>query len=288
LNTVPIIEVLRIQHWIKNFAVWIPIFLTPSEFSVPVATRIGLMFLSFCFVASAVYVINDYVDRESDARHPIKKYRPIARGAIRKNTAIGIIVVFVMIGFGLALAVGNPITLALVAAYFFINIAYSFWLKKFPIIDVGIISCGFILRMETGLQLIDVDPSVWIIVLTALVALFLALGKRRDDLVLGLDAAHRKSIDGYNKQFLDIAVSIILGSLLIGYLIYTTDQHVIEHYGTDKLVLTSAFVIAGILRYLQIMLVEEKSGSPTEILLTDRFLMVTVFLWVASFGAIIY
>jgi len=288
LKNYPIIEILRIQHWIKNLAVWVPVGLTPAAFSATTALQLGLMFLSFCAVASAVYVINDYADRDSDANHPVKKNRPIARGAIRKSTAVILIAILVFVGFGLAIAVGNIATLALVAAYFAINIAYSFWLKKFPIIDVGIISCGFILRMETGLQLTDVDPSVWIIVLTALVALFLALGKRRDDLVLGLDATHRKSIDGYNKQFLDISVSIVLGSLLIGYLIYTTDQHVIEHYGTDKLVLTSPFVIAGVLRYLQIMLVEERSGSPTEIVLADKFLVITVFLWAASFSAIIY
>ena len=288
LKTVPIIEVLRIQQWIKNLAVWIPVFLTPSALNARSATQLGLMFLAFCFVASAIYVINDYVDRESDSRHPTKKNRPIARGAVGRNTAFGLIGVLAIAGFGFAAAAGNPITLALVASYFVINIGYSIRLKHFPIIDVGCIACGFILRLETGLQLTDVDPSVWMLVLTALVALFLALGKRRDDIVLGLDATHRKSIDGYNKQFLDISVSIILGSLLIGYLIYTTDQHVIEHYGTDRLIWTSPFVIAGILRYLQIMLVEERSGSPTEILLTDRFLIVTVLLWALSFRWLIY
>ena len=288
MNRYPYVEVLRVQHWVKNFVIWVPVALTPAAFSAAVVQQIGLMFLSFCAVASAVYVINDYADRESDAKHPVKKNRPIARGAIGKRRAAGLALGLLVIGFGLALAAGNTVTLALVGAYLLINIFYSIWLKTLPIIDVGAIAFGFILRMETGLQLIEVDPSVWILVLTALVALFLALGKRRDDLVLGMDVAHRKSIGGYNKQFLDIAVSIILGSLLIGYLIYTTDQHVIEHYGTDRLIMTSPFVIAGILRYLQIMLVEERSGSPTEILLTDKFLIITVFLWALSFGLIIY
>jgi hypothetical protein len=151
-----------------------------------------------------------------------------------------------------------------------------------------LIALGFVLRVYAGSELIMVLPSVWIIVCTGLLALFLALAKRRDDLVKRLDSDHRSALKGYTKPFIDTAINAVLGGLLVSYLIYTTDPAVMDRLGTRQLYLTAPFVIAGILRYLQITLVEERSGSPTKLALTDRFLILTVLGWVAMFAALIY
>jgi decaprenyl-phosphate phosphoribosyltransferase len=129
---------------------------------------------------------------------------------------------------------------------------------------------------------------VWIVVCTGLLALFMALAKRRDDLTADMDAAHRKALDGYNLRFVDAALAAVLGALLVSYLVYTTDAAAIRRYGTDRLYLTAPFVVAGVLRYLQVALVEERSGSPTDLALGDRFLLACVVGWVAVFGWLIY
>jgi decaprenyl-phosphate phosphoribosyltransferase len=174
------------------------------------------------------------------------------------------------------------------AIYFSINLLYSFRLKHVAILDVLIVAAGFVLRVDAGAAAIQVEPTVWIVVCTGLLALFLALAKRRDDLAKDLSEEHRPSLAGYSRRFIDQALAMILGALLVSYLIYTTDQTVIARYGTDKLYLTAPFVIAGVLRYLQITVVEERSGSPTDIALTDRFLIATMFGWVVVFGLLIY
>jgi 4-hydroxybenzoate polyprenyltransferase len=174
------------------------------------------------------------------------------------------------------------------AGYLVINLGYSLGLKRVSIVDVMLIALGFVLRVEAGATLIHVEASAWILICTGLLALFLALGKRRDDLVRDLGGAHRRSLDGYSKPFLDMAVSITLGALLVAYLIYTTDAGAMARLGTGKLFYTAPFVVAGILRYLQIMLVEQRSGSPTLLVTTDRFLIVTILGWVTTFALLIY
>ena len=156
------------------------------------------------------------------------------------------------------------------------------------ILDVMIIALGFVLRVYAGGALIEVAPTVWILVCTGLLALFIALAKRRDDLAKGLGGEHRGSLAGYSTRFLGTAVAIVLGALVVSYVIYTTDSGNQERYGTDKLFMTTPFVIAAVLRYLQITIVEERSGSPTDIVLTDRFLILAALGWLATFGWLIY
>src|SRR5262249_44721661 len=156
------------------------------------------------------------------------------------------------------------------------------------IVDVMVIALGFVLRVYAGGALVAVRPTVWIIACTMLLALFLALAKHRDDLVRGLAGEHRASLAGYNIRFLDTSIAIVLAALLVSYLLYTTAPENIARYHTDQLYVTAPFVVAGVLRYLQITLVEEGSGSPTQVLLTDRFLLVAVIGWIATFGWLIY
>ena len=190
-------------------------------------------------------------------------------------------------GFSLAYYI-QPVFAMILAAYFGMNLAYSFSLKHVALVDVMLIALGFVLRVEGGGAVIDVFVSAWIVIMTGLFALFMALAKRRDDLIKALDGDHRRSLDGYTLPFLDVVITIITSALLVAYLVYTTDQDVMERVGSDKLFYTAPFVVIGILRYTQITIVEQRSGSPTRIALTDRFIILTVSGWLLTFAALIY
>jgi 4-hydroxybenzoate polyprenyltransferase len=283
----PVARLLRPHQWIKNLFVAAPLFFTPEAVSTEAVLRVLAGIACFCLLASAVYVMNDYADREADSRHPVKCLRPIACGEVSLATArlllAGLLAVGMVASFTLSVAFG-----ALAALYFVQNLAYSLGLKNLSIVDVLVITLGFVIRVYAGAVLIGVVPSAWIIVCTGLLALFLALGKRRDDLVRSLDDGHRRSLEGYSKHFLDTAISITLGALLVSYITYTTDETVMVRFGSQGLFLTVPFVVAGIFRYLQIVLVEERSGSPTKIVTSDPFLIGCLALWALTFIFLIH
>lgn len=286
-RTPGILRLMRPHQWVKNAFVAAPLFFTPAALSAGNAGLVLLGMLAFSLVASAVYVLNDYVDQEADRQHPVKRTRPLASGEVSNGAAIVLFVVVLCTGLAMSYALA-PAFGILALCYFLINIGYSFGLKHVSIVDVLLITLGFTLRIYAGAVLIQVEPSVWIVICAGLVALFLALAKRRDDLVRSLGGDHRRSLEGYSKPFLDTAVSIVLAALLISYIIYTTDSEVQHRLGTDRLFLTIPFVVAGIMRYLQIVLVEERSGSPTKLVLTDRFLIAAMAVWAASFSLLIH
>ena len=283
----PIVRLLRPHQWVKNAFVASPLFFTPALVSVQLVMVIVAGMACFCALSSAVYVINDYADREADRNHAKKRHRPLAAGTVSPALALVVAGLLGLGGLAGAYALA-PLFCAVAAGYLGMNLAYSFGLKNASILDVMIIALGFVLRVEAGAILIGVAPSVWIIVCTGLLALFLAIAKRRDDVIQALGQSHRRSLVGYNKSFLDNCLSISLGALLVSYIIYTTDSAVIERLGTDRLYLTVPFLLAGIMRYLQITLVEERSGSPTRIALTDRFIVLAMVGWTAVFGTLIY
>jgi len=283
----PLLALLRPHQWIKNLFVAAPLFFTPAAVTAASVIGVALGVIAFCFVSSGVYIVNDYLDRDSDRLHPRKRRRPLAAGTVTPLAAAVAAIALMLAGFAIAAAESRTF-FAILAAYFLLNLAYSLRLRHVSILDVLLIAAGFVLRVEAGGALIRVEPTVWITIITGLLALFLALAKRRDDLVGRLDAGHRRSLDGYTKPFLDAAIAIVLGALLVGYLIYTTEPSVMQRLGTTKLFYTAPFVIAGVLRYLQIALVEERSGSPTLLVLTDRFLILAIAGWAATFAALIY
>lgn len=283
----PAIRLLRPKDWVKNAFVLAPLFFTPDAVTLRNIWMVALGFVSFCAESSAVYIINDYVDREADRHHPDKRNRPLAAGTVSVPLAFAMLAG--LAGGGLVLAARLDLKFAaIVAGYLAVNLLYSLRLKQMAIIDVLLVSIGFVLRVDGGAALIRVPPSVWIIICTGLLALFLALAKRRDDLVKQVDAGHRAALRGYTVRFVDTSITAVLGGLLVSYLIYTTDPQVIQRFGTDQLYLTTPFVIAGVLRYLQITMVEERSGSPTAIAVSDRFLILAVVGWVITFAALMY
>ena len=281
------VALVRVRQWVKNGFVLMPILLTPGTLTAPTVGKALLAFCCFCAVSSASYIVNDYVDRGVDRQHPEKQFRPLAAGDLAVSEAAMLLALLLALAFSIASLLSATLVV-IIAAYFILNLAYSFSLKHIAIVDIIVISAGFVLRVEAGAEAISVEPSVWIIVCTGLLALFLALGKRRDDLARALDGNHRRSLDGYNKSFVDVSLTIVLAATFVSYVIYTTDVEVMQRFGTERLYLTIPFVLAGILRYLQITLVEERSGSPTAIVLRDRFTILTVLGWLACLVVLIH
>lgn len=282
-----LLALIRPHQWIKNGFVAAPLFLTPWAWGWETVGATSLGMLAFCLVASAVYIMNDYVDREADRKHPRKRHRPLAAKRVSVQAAFLMMGLLLVSGLAVAFSLSVPFVLIL-AAYFGLNVGYSMGLKDVAIADVLIIAGGFVLRVEAGATLIAVATTHWITIMMGLLALFIALGKRRDDLINSMTASHRPSLEGYNKAFLDNAMTAVLGALLVTYLIYTTDADVMVRMESEQLFYTAPFVAAGIMRYLQLMFVEKRSGDPTGIALTDRFLQGTIVGWALCFALLLY
>jgi decaprenyl-phosphate phosphoribosyltransferase len=281
------LRLMRPHQWLKNVFVAAPLFFTPERLTAATAGRVAVGLIAFCAVSSAVYIFNDLLDREADRAHPVKRLRPLAAGTVTLPVALAMMAALLAAGLLLSLWLASAFA-AVVGLYLLINIGYSLGLKRQSIVDVMAIALGFVLRVYAGGTLVGVRPTVWIIACTMLLALFLALAKRRDDLVKGIGDEHRQSLAGYSLRFVDTSIAVVLSALLVSYLLYTTAPENIRHYHTDQLYWTAPFVMAGILRYLQITLVEERSGSPTLVALTDRFLLIAMAGWVALFAWLIY
>lgn len=248
-----------------------------------------IAFIAFSLTASAIYTLNDYHDIEEDRQHPKKKARPLASGAISKSQAVIVMSVLFVGGFTLMASLSLK-AVGLLAGYVVMNIAYSFYLKHVSIIDVSIIAIGFVLRLFIGSAVTNIPLSMWIVIMTFLLALFMALAKRRDDVLIYLDTGKkmRKVIDGYNLQFLDTAMAIMASVVIVAYTIYTTSSEVVARLNSEHLYLTALFVILGVMRYLQIAFVLKDSGSPTMIVLKDRFMQLTLIGWALTFAWILY
>jgi decaprenyl-phosphate phosphoribosyltransferase len=282
---------LRPSHWAKNLFLLVPSFFAGALF-IPSTMELLLGgFISFCFLASGIYIINDYRDIEDDRKHPQKSKRPLAAGKVGKRAALVLCVLLIIAGILIGYMVDHSLQFLFVAGiYFIMNLAYSLGLKNIAILDILILATGFVLRVKGGAIIAMVDTSAWLIIMTFLLALFMAIAKRRDDLLLKISTGNdmRKSIKGYNLDFLNTMLGLFCAIIIVSYIMYTVDNGTLARLGTYRLYYTSLFVIAGVMRYLQITFVLEKSGSPTEILYKDRFIQVTILLWIASFYTILY
>ena len=280
---------MRPHQYIKNIFIFLPLFFALKITDTHLLIKAFIAFIAFSLVASAVYILNDYQDIEDDRQHPKKKFRPLASGAISKQQALGIMAILFLAGFALMASVSLAAT-AILATYVIMNITYSLRLKHIAILDVTIIATGFVLRLFVGSAATDIPLSQWIVVMTFLLALFMALAKRRDDVLIYLETGKkmRKVIDGYNLQFLDAAMAIMASVVIVAYTIYTTSPEITEKFHTHYLYLTALFVILGIMRYLQVAFVHLDSGSPTKIVLKDRFMQIVLLGWAITFAWILY
>lgn len=287
-----IIKVARPTHWIKNLFVFLPVFFGGGLLNTSEAVSAALTFLSFSLAASAIYCLNDIIDVNADRAHPVKCKRPIASGAITIPQAYGMMALSMLVSIVLMflLPAGQTKTIFVIVAYFLINVAYCLRLKDYAIIDVCIIASGFVLRILAGGYATGVQLSKWIVLMTFLLTLFLAFAKRRDD-VLRMNTtgqAPRANTSRYNLTFINQAINITAGVMLVCYVMYTVSPEIIAQFATDKLYLTSILVILAILRYLQISFVDEKSGDPVKVALSDRATQLILLAWLLSFLVIIY
>lgn len=283
------IALIRYHQYVKNLFIFLPLFFVGQFSNLDLLLNDIIAFVAFSFAASSVYILNDFLDIEEDKKHPRKKLRPLASGLISKRSA------FLIMGlmFFTAIIIIGMLSLKacfVLLAYVILNLGYCFYLKHIPIVDISIIATGFILRLFIGSIVTDVPLSNWIVIMTFLLALFLALAKRRDDVLLFMKTGTkmRKVIDGYNIQFIDNSMTIMASVIIVSYILYTTSVKVMERVQSEYLYLTSLFVLLGVLRYLQISIVENNSGSPTKIMLKDKFIVLTLLGWALSFVFIIY
>lgn len=285
------LKLLRIKDWVKNFFLFLPSFFAGVFFEVDRIELLIAGFFAFSFIASSIYILNDYMDIEDDRKHPEKCKRPLASGAVNKQSAIIIMIFLIVAGGLIGYFIDSSLKfLFILGLYFFMNLSYCLGLKGVSILDVIILSSGFVLRVKAGAELSNVPTSHWFIIMIFLLSLFMALAKRRDDVLLKLSTGHdmRKSIKGYNLDFLNTMLGLFSAIMIVAYIMYTVDQSTIDRLQTHRLYYTSLFVIAGLMRYLQITLVNQESGSPTKILFKDRFIQIVLVFWIISFYFILY
>ncbi len=284
-----IIRLMRPTQWLKNGIILLPLIFAGEVNHFRQVERAFLALVLFCLLSSAVYIINDMMDREQDRQHPLKKNRPLASGAVSMTAAGFLAAVLTVAGLLGSWWLNAGVFLA-AAIFLGVNILYSVVLKNVVIIDAMTVAVSFIVRAYAGALAVDVPASKWLIIMTLLLALFLAFGKRRHELVL-LESgaiAHRKILGKYSPYLLDQCIGVTTASVVVMYMLYTFSTEVAEKLGTENLYFTTPFVIYGIFRYLYLIHKEEKGGSPTSILINDRPILVTVVLWLLTAIIILY
>ncbi len=283
------IQLCRPHQYVKNGFIWLPIFFGYRLTEPQAVAMTFLAFVAFSLMSSAIYAINDLKDREDDRRHPVKKNRPIARGDLSPADAVRTALFLFATALAVAYVWLPTASFFVLMAYMLLNIAYSQGLKHIPIIDIVCIAAGFVLRIFAGCTATQVPISPWIVIMTFLLALFLALAKRRDDLLLtdqGIGV--RKAIDGYNLEFISLAMGTMASVIIVAYILYTVSPEIVAKHGTHNLYITGIWVLLGLLRYLQITFVEEKSGSPSLVLMKDILLQAVIVLWLVNIFILLY
>lgn len=279
---------MRPEQWLKNGFVLAPIVFSGLVGDPDAWLRTLLAVAAFCAASSAVYLVNDVIDREADRSHPIKLNRPIASGEVSVATALVTAVILLVAAALVSVWLGGWFP-AVLAAYVSLVLLYSALLKRAVFLDVLVVAAGFVLRVVGGAVAIDVPVSRWILVVTYLLALYLALGKRRSELVLlGREAGtHRVVLGHYTLPMVDQAISVVLGATVVAYALYTVAPETVAKVGSEGLLATVPIVLYGLFRYLYLLHRHELGGSPTRALLTDRPLLVCVVVWLAVAAAVI-
>ena len=279
---------MRPEQWLKNGFVLAPIVFSGLVGDPDAWLRTMLAVAAFCAASSAVYLVNDVIDREADRSHPIKQNRPIASGEVSVTTALVVAVLLLIAAAFASVRLGGWFP-AVLAGYVSLVLLYSALLKRAVFLDVLVVAAGFVLRVVGGAVAIDVPVSRWILVVTYLLALYLALGKRRSELVLlgGEAGTHRVVLGHYTLPMVDQAISVVLGATVVAYALYTVAPETVAKVGSEGLLATVPIVLYGLFRYLYLLHRHELGGSPTKALLTDRPLLVCVVIWLVVAAAVI-
>ena len=287
-----LILLIRPHQWIKNLIVFLPVFFGDALLQWEAVYAGFITVLSFSLTASSIYCLNDIVDVHDDRQHPVKCHRPMASGAV------SIVQGYILMGLMFALSMISTFllharqveTASVIIFYWLLNIGYCLRLKRYAIIDVCVVAFGFVLRILAGGYATDIHLSKWIVLMTFLLMLFLSFAKRRDDVVRMNETGHapRQNTIRYNLTFINQAITITASVTLVCYIMYTVSPETIANFHTDHLYLTSVFVLLGLLRYIQISVVDKKSGDPTKVMIHDRFMQLIVLAFGLAFLFIIY
>lgn len=276
----PILKAMRPVQWVKNVFVLAPLVFAERLLETELLLRVGMAFLAFCWAASAIYLINDLRDREDDRKHPLKKHRPIASGALSVQAATVTAIILALAALGLSLYLGTVFA-ALLGTYLAINFAYSNGLKRVVILDIMAVSSGYVIRVMAGATAISVEVSQWLLLCTTFLALFLIISKRRHELVLLADSAsgHRSVLSHYSPAFLDQMINVVTASTVVAYSLYCVDESTVERFGDNRLIFTLPMVLYGVFRYLYLIYQRHDERNPTEALLSDWPFVLNVVLW---------
>lgn len=281
---------LRPRQWIKNGFILLPLIFAQQLFD-PAHFLASIQAIAvFCCLSGAVYLFNDYLDREEDRHHPVKRNRPLAAGLISPRLALGTTATLLPLSLLAALFVEKRFFFILLI-YLAIQLLYNLRLKDVVILDVFCVACGFFLRVIAGAVVIKVPMSRWLIICSILIALFLVLSKRRHELITleKVEAGkHRKVLYDYSARLLDQMIGITAGGVLLSYLLYCTSPETVKKYRTENLIYTFPFVLYGIFRYLYLIYQKREGGSPERIILSDHPLLISVILWLISCVLILY
>jgi 4-hydroxybenzoate polyprenyltransferase len=284
-----IIKSLRPHQWTKNFFVFAPLIFSENVFNFPLILKSVLAFALFCVLSGAIYIWNDLRDIDEDKLHPVKSQRPLASGRLEKIPAVVAFVFLCVLGLSLSFVLNlNFFLLAL--GYVLLQLAYSGWLKHVVILDVLLVAAGFLIRVIAGGVAIEVDISAWLLICTFLLALFIALSKRRHELIfLEKEASnHRPILKEYSPYLLDQMISVVTASTVIAYCLYTISDETIAKFGSSNLIFTVPFVLYGIFRYLYLIHQKCEGGSPESLLIKDKPFFIGILLWIVSAILILY
>ena len=291
-----IITLIRPHQLVKNIFVFTPLFFDRHVTDWHYVWPCLVAFIAFSLAASGIYCFNDIHDADADRQHPVKSMRPVACGAVSKQTAyvtMSIVWILAIMLVAWACIYSGRIRIGLIGTlllYVVMNVAYCIKLKQIALLDVFMIAIGFVLRVAAGGMATGIILSHWIVLTTFLLTLFLAVAKRRDDAAIyettGVKA--RKNVECYNMDFLNQSIGVLGSVTIVCYILYTVSDEVVERMGSHYLYVTSVFVLAGIMRYMQITLVDRKSGNPTKVLLQDHFIHVCIIGWISAFTIILY
>jgi len=289
LNIGHVFRSLRPSQWTKNLFVFAALVFARKILDGPLVLRTLAAFGIFCLLSGSIYLVNDVLDYEEDRIHPKKSRRPIAAGLIRRGPAAGMAVVLAAVSLACAFILSPGFFIA-GAVYFVLQIAYSIKLKHVVILDVFIVASGFVIRVVAGGLVIRVPLSSWILICMTLLALFIALSKRRHEIVLLEEnaSAHRPILKEYSAYLLDQMISVVTASTVIAYCLYTVSEDTVKKLGTSDLIYTMPFVLYGIFRYLYLVHKKGEGGSPEELILKDKPLALSVLLWIATAVGILY
>lgn len=286
------LRLVRAEQYVKNTFCFLPLFFSGKITDGTALLGAFQVFFAFCCASSVVYIVNDLRDREEDRRHPVKRFRPLAAGDVSAAAAAvtaGIMLLAACLG---AYFFSGVHVLLTVLAYLALNLVYCFFTKHMSILDVTCVAVGFVLRVVGGSMVVSYTISPWLVLQTFLLCMVLSLGKRWDDIRLnkidGEGTVIRASLGGYSEQFVLSAMNFFATTSCICYIIYTLTPATMEHYNSEYVYLTSGWVILGVIRYMQITLVEHKSGSPTRVCLRDRFIKTVMVLWAAHLSILLY